>query len=105
MRSLIQTLRNIFSIPELRDRIFYTLILLAVYRAASFVILPGIDSQTLSEEFARTQGMGILGLLNAFVGGAFSRGAILALGIMPYISASIIIQLLTAALPLSLIHI
>ncbi len=99
MRELIQTLRNIFSIPELRERILYTLFLLAIYRFASFVILPGIDSQVLSEEFARTQGMGILGLLNAFVGGAFSRGAILALGIMPYISASIIIQLLTAALP------
>ena len=99
MKELIQTLRNIFSIPELRTRILYTLFLLAVYRAVSFVILPGIDSQVLSEEFARTQGMGILGLLNAFVGGAFSRGSILALGIMPYISASIIIQLLTAALP------
>jgi len=99
MKGLIQTLRNIFSIPELRERILYTLFLLAIYRAASFIILPGIDSQVLSEEFARTQGMGILGMLNAFVGGAFSRGAILALGIMPYISASIIIQLLATAVP------
>lgn len=99
MRRLITTLRNIFRIPELRQRILYTLALLAVYRAASFVILPGIDSHVLEEEFSRTQGMGILGMLNAFVGGAFSRGSILALGIMPYISASIIIQLMTAAVP------
>ncbi|MGQ9864366.1 MAG: preprotein translocase subunit SecY [Bacteroidia bacterium] len=99
MRRLITTIRNIFRIPELRQRILYTLALLAVYRAASFVILPGIDSRVLEEEFARTQGMGILGMLNAFVGGAFSRGSILALGIMPYISASIIIQLMTAAVP------
>ncbi|MCX7606999.1 MAG: preprotein translocase subunit SecY, partial [Bacteroidia bacterium] len=99
MKGLLQTLRNIFSVPELRERILYTLFLLTVYRAVSFIILPGIDSQVLSEEFARTQGMGILGMLNAFVGGAFSRGAILALGIMPYISASIIIQLLATAVP------
>ncbi len=99
MKKLIETLKNIFKIKELRERIIYTLILLAVYRLASFIILPGINSKVLSDLFARGQGGGILGMLDVFVGGAFSRGSIVALGIMPYISASIIMQLLGAAVP------
>lgn len=99
MKSLIQNLRNIFSIEDLRQRIIYTIILLAAFRFGSFVVLPGVNSTILSQEFSSSQGEGLLGLLNTFVGGAFARGSIFALGIMPYISASIIIQLLGAALP------
>ena len=101
MRNLIQSLRNIFKIPELRSRILYTLLLLAVYRLGTFVILPGIDSEALQSSFGTggAAGGNLLDLLNTFMGGAFGRGAILALGIMPYISASIVVQLLGAVLP------
>lgn len=99
MRDLIEKIRNIFRIEELRQRIIYTVLLLAVFRLGSFIILPGIDSEQLQVDFAQNQGGGILGFLNTFVGGAFGRGAIFALGIMPYISASIIVQLLAAAMP------
>ena len=99
MKDLIEKLRNIYRIPELRTRIGYTLMLLAVFRLGSYVILPGIDSDILTQMFQSSQGGGILGLINTFVGGAFSRGAIFALGIMPYISASIIVQLGAAAIP------
>lgn len=100
MKDLLDKIRNIFKIPELKERIFYTIMLLAVFRLGSFIILPGVDSATLTQLFQASQGAGILGIINTFVGGAFSRGAILALGIMPYISASIIIQLLAAAVPM-----
>jgi preprotein translocase subunit SecY len=99
MKKLIETFRNIFKIQELRNRIFFTLLLLAAFRFGSFVILPGIDSKTLEALFAQQQGSGILALINTFVGGAFSRGSIFALGIMPYISASIIVQLAGTVLP------
>ncbi len=99
MKDFIEKIRNIFRIEELRQRILYTLLLLLVFRLGSYVILPGIDGELLESSFANSQGGGILGLINTFVGGAFSRGAIFALGIMPYISASIIVQLLGAALP------
>jgi len=99
MRRLRDTLRNIWKIDELRKRIIYTLLLLAAFRFGSYIILPGINSEELQRQFAAGQGEGILGLLNGFLGGAFSRGSIFALGIMPYISASIIIQLMTAAVP------
>lgn len=99
MKGLIETLRNIFRIQELRTRILFTLGLLAVYRVCSFVALPGIDTGELQQLFQSSQGQGILGFLNTFVGGAFGRGSIMALGIMPYISASIIVQLLGVALP------
>lgn len=99
MKDFIEKIRNIFRIEELRQRIIYTLLLLAVFRLGSYVILPGIDSSQLAIEFEKGQGGGILDLINVFVGGAFARGAIFALGIMPYISASIIVQLLGAALP------
>ncbi|MEM0995655.1 MAG: preprotein translocase subunit SecY [Bacteroidota bacterium] len=99
MKDLIEKLRNIWKIEELRQRIIYTLLLLGVFRLGSYVILPGIDSVQLEAAFNNSQGGGILDFINLFVGGAFARGAIFALGIMPYISASIIVQLLGAALP------
>ncbi|MFM2377173.1 MAG: hypothetical protein RLZZ165_2270 [Bacteroidota bacterium] len=99
MRDFIEKIRNIFRIEELKQRILYTLLLLAVFRLGSYVILPGIDSAQLALDFEKGQGGGILDIINIFVGGAFARGAIFALGIMPYISASIIVQLLGAALP------
>ncbi|RMG30016.1 MAG: preprotein translocase subunit SecY, partial [Bacteroidetes bacterium] len=99
MREFIQTLKNIFKIPELKDRILYTLLLLAVYRLGSFIILPGIDSGILEQEFSAGSSGGLLDLFNTFLGGAFARGSILALGIMPYISASIVVQLLGAVVP------
>lgn len=93
MKNFIKTIRNIFSIEELRNRILYTLAFLAVFRFGSFVVLPGVDPSKLVD-----QG-GIFGMLNVFLGGAFNRASIFALGIMPYISASIVIQLLSVAVP------
>jgi preprotein translocase subunit SecY len=98
MKNLIQTLRNIFKISELKNRILYTLLLLAVYRLGTFIILPGIDSVALQASMGGSGGS-LLDLFNTFLGGAFNRGSILALGIMPYISASIVVQLLGAVLP------
>jgi preprotein translocase subunit SecY len=98
MKQFIDNLRNIFRIEELRQRILYTLALLAVFRLGSFVILPGMNSAALSAA-ASQGGGGILDFINLFVGGAFARGSLFALGIMPYISASIIVQLLGAAVP------
>ena len=94
MKKFITTLRNIFSIEELRTRILNTIGFLIIFRLGSFVVLPGVDPSLLAEN----QG-GVFGLLDAFLGGAFSRAAIFGLGIMPYISASIVIQLLTVAVP------
>jgi preprotein translocase subunit SecY len=98
MRKLLEKLKNIWSIEELRRRIMYTIILLVVYRLGSFIILPGIDSELLEGLNKQTKD-NILGLVNTFAGGAFARGAILALGIMPYISASIFMQLVSIAIP------
>ena len=98
MKELIQTLQNIFKIPELKTRILYTLLLLAVFRLGTFITLPGIDSLRLQAAF-ESNGQGLLDLFNTFLGGAFARGSILALGIMPYISASIVVQLLGAVVP------
>jgi preprotein translocase subunit SecY len=95
---LIQKLREIWSIEELRDRILLTLFLILIYRLGTYITLPGIDPTAL--ESIKGQGTsGILGLVNLFAGGAFARASIFALGIMPYISASIAIQLLTMAIP------
>lgn len=98
MKKFIETIKNIFSIEELRQRILYTLGFLLIYRLGSFIVLPGIDPAALEAQSA-SGSEGILGLINIFAGGAFSRASIFALGIMPYISASIILQLLTMALP------
>ncbi|PIE70302.1 MAG: preprotein translocase subunit SecY [Deltaproteobacteria bacterium] len=90
-------IQNIFKLPELKRRIFYTFALLFVYRIGVHVPTPGIDGDALSQLFA-TQG-GILGMFNMFSGGALERLSVFALGIMPYISASIILQLLTVVIP------
>jgi len=95
---LIDTVRNIFSIPDLRKRIIFTLSLLAVYRLGSYIPTPGVDPQALREFFGAMQS-GVVGFLNLFSGGALERLSIFALGIMPYISASIILQLLTVVWP------
>jgi preprotein translocase subunit SecY len=98
MKKLIETLKNINRIQELRQRILYTLAIILIYRLGSFVVLPGIDPNMLANLQAQTSG-GLLGLLDMFSGGAFSNASIFALGIMPYISASIVIQLLGMAVP------
>jgi preprotein translocase subunit SecY len=95
MKRFFDTIRNIFSIEDLRVRILNTMGFLIVFRLGSFIVLPGIDPNALGEG---AQG-GIFDLLNTFLGGSFSRASIFALGIMPYISASIIVQLLTFAVP------
>lgn len=100
MKKLIDTIRNIFKIEELRNRILYTLGLLLIYRLGSFVVLPGLNPEALTGSGLQKQTAdGILGLLDIFSGGAFSNASIFALGIMPYISASIVIQLLGIAIP------
>lgn len=94
----IETIKNIWKIEDLRYRILTTLLLIMVYRVGSYVVLPGIDIDTLSNLQNQTRG-GLMALLDMFSGGAFSNASIFALGIMPYISASIVIQLLGMALP------
>lgn len=98
MKAFIQTLKNIYKIEELRSRISFTLFIILVYRLGSKVVLPGVDPALL-KAFSQRASQGVLGLLDMFSGGAFSSASIFALGIMPYISASIIIQLLTIAVP------
>ncbi len=98
MKKLIQTIKNIFKIEELRTRIIYTLGLLVIYRLGSFIVLPGIDSAQLAN-LQQSSSEGLVGLLNMFSGGAFGNASIFALGVMPYISASIVIQLLGIFVP------
>ena len=98
MKKLIETIKNIFKIEDLRKRIVYTVLLLLIYRLGSFVVLPGIDPMQLSNLQAQASG-GLVGLLNMFSGGAFGNASIFALGVMPYISASIVIQLLGIMIP------
>jgi len=94
MKKFIQTIKNIFSIEELRVRILNTMGFLIIFRLGSFIVLPGVDPTQLTQDVG-----GIFGLLNTFLGGAFSRASIFGLGIMPYISASIVLQLMTVAVP------
>ncbi len=94
MKKFFTTIQNIFSIEELRSRILNTLGFLIIFRLGSFVVLPGVDPSKLGGDAG-----GIFGLLDTFLGGAFSNASIFGLGIMPYISASIVIQLLTVAVP------
>jgi preprotein translocase subunit SecY len=94
----IETLKNIWKIEELKNRIILTLGLLMVYRFGAQIVLPGVDASQIAELSKQTDG-GLLGLLNAFTGGAFSNASVFALGIMPYISASIVVQLMTIAIP------
>ncbi len=98
MKRLIQTIRNIYKIEELRNRILYTIGIILIYRLGSYVVLPGVNPSELAGMEAQSSG-GLMGLLNMFSGGSFSRASIFALGIMPYISASIVVQLLGMALP------
>lgn len=95
---MLESIRNIFYIPDLRKRIIFTLLLLAVYRVGAVIPTPGIDPQSLAEFFKQFEGT-VVGFLNMFSGGALGRLTIFALGIMPYISASIILQLLTVVWP------
>ena len=101
-KKFVETLKNIYKIEELRKRILYTLGLLLVYRLGCFVVIPGINPNALGEGSAlasQLEGNGLLGLLNVFSGGAFGNAAIFALGVMPYITASIIIQLMGIMIP------
>ena len=95
---VIEVLKNIWKITELKDRIMLTLTMLLVYRFGAQVVLPGIDASKLGQIAENTE-QGILGLLNAFTGGAFANASVFALGIMPYISASIVVQLMGIAIP------
>lgn len=96
MKKFITTLKNIWSIEELRNRILFTIYMIIIFRIGSFITLPGVDPDRLTD---LTGGNGLLGLLDTLVGGAFSNAALMALGIMPYISASIAVQLMGVAVP------
>jgi preprotein translocase subunit SecY len=98
MKQLIDTLKNIWKIEDLKARILYTLGIILIYRLGSFIVLPGIDPLMLSD-LKRQTSQGVMGLLDMFSGGAFSNASIFALGVMPYISASIVMQLLGMAVP------
>ena len=98
MASFTQTLKNIWKIEELRKRILYTIALIAVYRLGCYIVIPGIDASQLSN-LQRQSSEGLLGLMNMFSGGAFGNASVFALGVMPYISASIVIQLLGVMFP------
>src|SRR6266487_57821 len=102
LRAIANTFANCFKIPELKSRIIFTLIVLGICRLTSMIPIPGLDGQALADYFqrnAKTAGGGLLGMYSMFTGGALERCAVGALGIMPYISATIIIQLLTAVVP------
>lgn len=99
MKKFIENLTNIWKIEELKNRIILTLGILLVYRFGAHIVLPGIDSAQLHELSTKTSGGGLLDILNAFTGGAFSNASVFALGIMPYISASIVVQLMGIAIP------
>jgi preprotein translocase subunit SecY len=99
MAGFAESIRNIWSVQELRERILYTLGLLIIYRLGTHVTLPGVDAAALAQVRAQESGGGLFGFLDMFVGGAFKQAGIFALGIMPYITASIIIQLMGAVVP------
>jgi preprotein translocase subunit SecY len=98
MKKLIETLKNIYKIEDLRSRLGLTFFMVMIYRLGSYIVLPGLDPAMLGALKSQTKD-GLLGLLDMFSGGAFSNASVFALGIMPYISASIVIQLLTIAVP------
>lgn len=98
MKKFIETLKNCWKIEDLRQRILITITFVAIYRFGSFVVLPGVDPSMLEKLQSQTSG-GLMSLLDMFSGGAFSNASIFALGIMPYISASIVMQLLAVAVP------
>jgi preprotein translocase subunit SecY len=96
---MIKSVQSIFKIPELKNRIIFTFAILIVYRIGGHVPVPGINAEALFDFFEQQQGGGLFGLWDMFAGGAFKRATVFALGIMPYISASIILQLLGAVVP------
>ncbi|MBP3774673.1 MAG: preprotein translocase subunit SecY [Bacteroidaceae bacterium] len=98
MKKIIETIKNIWRIEDLRKRLLVTLLFVAIYRLGSFVVIPGIDPAQLAKLHEQTN-TGLMSLLNMFSGGAFANASIFALGIMPYISASIVMQLLAVAVP------
>ncbi len=98
MKRFIETLKNIYKIEDLRNRILFTLGIILIYRLGSHIVLPGVDANMLGS-FSKSSKEGLLGILDMFSGGAFSNASIFALGIMPYISASIVVQLLGMAIP------
>src|SRR6266436_8951340 len=95
---MLSWLANAWRVPELRKRVLFTFMILALYRLGSWIPAPGVDSQTIKDYF-NGRGGTILGLLNVFSGGALSQFALFALGIMPYITSSIIMQILTVVIP------
>jgi len=99
VKKFIQTLKNIWSIEELRDKILFTLLLIFIYIVGTHIVLPGVNPDELERLNESAQNNGILGLINTFSGGAFTQASIFALGIMPYISASIFMQLMTVLVP------
>ena len=100
VKKLIKTLKNIWSIEELRNKITFTLLLIFIYIVGTHIVLPGIDPNVLADLAKNNKSSGgLLGLLDTFVGGSFNRASIFALGIMPYISASIFMQLMTILVP------
>ena len=94
MKRFFTTIKNIFSIEDLRVRIINTIGFLIMFRLGTYIVLPGVDATRLTQNAG-----GFFDLINTFLGGSFSRASIFALGIMPYISASIVVQLLTVAVP------
>jgi preprotein translocase subunit SecY len=96
VKKLIQTFKNIWSIDELKNKILFTLLLVGIYRIGSHIVLPGIDATSIKTGGSSN---GLLGLIDSFSGGAFNNASIFALGIMPYISASIFMQLVTVLVP------
>src|SRR5690349_20374384 len=98
-RNIFNTFANCFKIPELKSRILFTVGILAVCRLMAYITIPGLDGTQLAKYFAANGGNGLLNMYNTFAGGAYENCAIAALGIMPYISATIIMQLMTAVIP------
>ena len=99
MKKLIQTFKNIWAIDELKEKIIFTLVLILIYRVGTHIVLPGIDPNLLDQSKLAASNKGMLGLFDTFAGGAFSQASIFALGVMPYISASIFMQLMTILVP------
>ncbi len=99
MKKLLDTFKNIWSINELKQKIIVTAVLLLIYRVGSHVVLPGINPNLLDQSRLNSSNSGLLGLFDTFAGGAFSQASIFALGVMPYISASIFMQLMTVLVP------
>ena len=96
---MLQTIANAFTVPEIRRKIAFTAAMLLLYRLGAYIPAPGIDIDTVKNASDNFSGNGILGFLNLFSGGSLSRLSLFALGIMPYITASIILQLLTVVVP------